>query len=215
MALPKLFFHVTFSDPIDISFEAVAEMRVLSPKKARDEFFTSLVSKLNTTIKAKWEASGQGTGGRLEGESDESENGMNVVDYDEFGGAQAKSEFLNGYSQEVVLYLWEQFSANFNVLTSILQRISGSCALNGSRCGPNSLKTKSEKKQKLVEEDEKEMKLLQDMGSTAMKETKEEALFMFNVEGMKKRILLDLNKEKIFLDAEDRRDDAGVHGARG
>ena len=204
--------HVTFSDPIDISFEAVAEMGVLSPKKARDKF-TSLVSKLNT-VKAKWEASGQGTGGRLEGESDESENGTNVVDDDEFGGAQAKSDFLNGYL-EVVLYLWE-FSANLNVLTSVLQRISGSCALDGSSCGPNSSKTKADKKRKLEDDEkdgkQKEMKLLQEMGST-MKETNE-ALFMFNVEEMKKRIL-EL-KEKIF-DAEDKRDDlvdAGVHEDR-
>ena len=90
------------------------------------------------------------------------------------------------------------------------------CPLDGSSCGPNSSKTKSEKKRKLEEEEregkQKEVKLLQNMGS-AMKETND-ALFMFNVEGMKKRIL-DL-KEKIF-DAEDRKDDlvdAMVHEDR-
>ena len=87
----------------------------------------------------------------MEGEGNESENSTNVADDERFGGAQAKSDFLDRYSK-VVLYLWE-FSANLNVLTSGLQRISGSCPLDGSSCGPNSSKTKSDKKRKLQEDD--------------------------------------------------------------
>ena len=90
------YLHNDFAAPIDISFEAVSGMGALSPKKAKVKF-TGLVAKLNT-VKAKWEASGQGIGGRLEGQSDESENGTNVIDDEnEFGsGALAKADFLNG-----------------------------------------------------------------------------------------------------------------------
>ena len=165
------------------------------------------------TVKAKWEASGQGIGGRLEGQSDESENGTNVIDDEnEFGsGALAKADFLNGKTP-VVLYLWE-FGEKLNVLSAVLQRISGLCGLDGGE-GPSLLKQKADKKRKL-EDDEKaersqERKLLQQMGRAITATTT--ALFVFNVEEMKKRIC-EL-KEKIF-DAEDKRDDMVDAGVRG
>ena len=89
--------HNDFAAPIDISFKAVSGIGVLSPKTAKVKFTGGLVAKLNT-VKAKWEACGQGIGGRLEGQSDESVNGMNVIDDEnKFGsGALAKADFLNG-----------------------------------------------------------------------------------------------------------------------
>ena len=188
-------------------------MGALSPKKAKVKF-TGLVAKLNT-VKAKWEASGQGIGGRLEGQSDESENGTNVIDDEnEFGsGALAKADFLNGKTP-VVLYLWE-FGEKLNVLSAVLQRISGSCGLDGEK-GPSLLNHKADKKRKLEDEEKaersQERKLLQQMGRAITATT--DALFVFNSEEMKKRIC-EL-KEKIF-DAEDKKDDmvdAGVHGDR-
>ena len=206
--------HNDFAAPIDISFEAVSGMGALSPKKAKVKF-TGLVAKLNT-VKAKWEASGQGIGGRLEGQSDESENGTNVIDDEnEFGsGALAKADFLNGKTP-VVLYLWE-FGEKLNVLSAVLQRISGSCGLDGEK-GPSLLNQKADKKRGKLEDEEKaersqERKLLQQMGRAITATT--DALFVFNSEEMKKRIC-EL-KERIF-DAEDKRDDmvdAGVHGDR-
>ena len=70
----------------------------------------------------------------MEGEGNESENSTNVADDERFGGVQAKSDFLDGYSK-VVLYLWE-FSANLNVLTSGLQRISVPALLMVVAVGP-------------------------------------------------------------------------------
>ena len=154
-------------------------------------------------MKAKWEASGQGIGGRLEGQTDESENVID--DENEFGsGALAKADFLNGKTQ-VVLYLWE-FGEKLNVLSAVLQRISGSCRLDDGEGPSLFLKHKADKKSKLEDEEkaersQQERKLLQQMA------------LVFNVEEMKKRIK-KLKENKIF-DAEDKRDDMVDAGVRG
>ena len=124
-----------------------------------------------------------------------------------------QADFLNGKTL-VVLYLWE-FGEKLSILSTVLQRISGLCGLDGGE-GPSLLKQKADKKWKLEDEEKaersQERKLLQQMGRAITATTT--ALFVFNVEEMKKRIC-EL-KEKIF-DAEDKRDDmvdAGVHGDR-
>ena len=83
-------------------------------------------------------------------------------------------------------------------LSAVLQRISGSSALDGGE-GPSLLKQKADKKQKLEDEEKAER---QQMGRAITATTT--ALFVFNIEEMKKRIC-EL-KERIF-DAEDKRDD--------
>ena len=105
----------------------------------------------------------------------------------------------------VELYLWE-FGEKLNVLSAVLQRISGSCRLDRGGEGPSLLKQKVDKKQKLEDEEKAEQsqdrKLLQQIGSAITATTT--TLFVFNVEEMKKRIC-EL-KEK-FFDAEGKRDD--------
>ena len=105
--------------------------------------------------------------------------------------------------------------SRINVLSAVLQRISGLCGLDGEK-GPSLLNHKADKKRKLEDEEKaersQERKLLQQMGRAITATT--DALFVFNSEEMKKRIC-EL-KEKIF-DAEDKKDDmvdAGVHGDR-
>ena len=93
-------------------------------------------------------------------------------------------------------------------LSTFLQRICGSSTLDGGE-GPSLLKQKADKKQKLEDEEKAER---QQMGHVITATTI--ALFVFNIEEMKKKIY-EL-KERIF-DAEDKRDDmvdAGVHSDR-
>jgi hypothetical protein len=117
--------HPEFLTAMDISFHAVRNMGEMTASKAKDKF-THLSSRLNL-IKANYEASGNGEGSRLKGESDEqNENDEAPI---AIGGCNDRAKFLGGNSP-AVLYLWK-YAEDIQILPSVLNRLMPEVALDG------------------------------------------------------------------------------------
>ena len=199
------YLHENYNKDIDISWNEVSDMGVLTARKARDKF-TSMQSTLNQ-IYGRWNASGNGAGTIMHDPNDTTQNKKD--DEVNFGGSACKANFLGGRSP-VILYLWE-YSDRLKVIKTVLQRISDDCALNGGQ-GPNLIDSGRGKKKCEREE--------------AKKEREEDKKFMGDLKGCMdeqnrnfRQHIIEVVKGKIkdlqmdIYEAKDRRDDLIDSGA--